>query len=314
MAVQGCPICQHIEVVDFQVIGGRRVLICTDCRHMFWAEMPSSAELAHFYATEFGHTHHQRRIQFDNVAYYERHLGELLAFYGSERRDLTIVDFGCSYPCFLDVARQRGFTRLIGVDWDEDARAYGRERGIRMVTPQEFERDIRPGTIDIIRISHTLEHLPDPLAVMINTRRKLNSGATVYITQPSFPAFAPRIADSGLSNAVWPEHLHFFSPISLYRLIQRSGLRIDRLFTFQNVEAVLAQYSAHLDIPYAAEALASVAELCGELFEGASGYPTYAGENSVVYATHALSAASHGGRHRLVSALRRIRRSLISHS
>lgn len=285
-----CPICRSSETTHFQRVDAREVLICGECRHLFWATFPDERELEQFYTNDYGRTHHQLSLQADNVAYYESHLRELLAIHGSDDRGCVLVDFGCSYPTFLEVAHRRGFTAVIGVDWDERAREYGRARGFQMMTPVEFFRDVPAEQIDIVRFSHTLEHLIDPVQTLQDVVAKLKRAGTVYITQPSFPVFAARAAGQPLKDAVWPEHLHFFSPISLNRLAQAAGLRVGRFFTHQNASLVLDQCRPNLDLAYAERALSPMADLGEKSFGSDCNYPIYAGENSALYARRRVPA------------------------
>ena len=279
-----CPICRSSETTPFQTVDAREVLICGECRHLFWALFPDDNALERYYTSEYGASHRQQSLQADNIAYYERHLKELLALHGSDDRDCVMVDFGCSYPTFLEVAQRHGFTHLIGVDWDEGARDYGRARGIRMLTPPEFFAELPAGYIDLVRLSHTLECLIDPVRTLKAVAAKLRRTGTVYITQANFPVFAPRACEHRLKDAVWPEHLHFFSPLSLARLAEASGLQITRFFTHQNAAAVLERWGTVADVTYAERMLAPLAELGEKSFGSACNYPLYAGENSALYA------------------------------
>jgi SAM-dependent methyltransferase len=281
---RACPICDGADAPPFHVVQGRELLICSRCRHIFWAARAQEHELVAFYATQYGWSHQQQSTQSNNLAYYDDHVSELLAKHGPASADVCLVDVGCSYPCLLEAAHRRGYTNVIGVDWDQGAHAYGRERGLRMMTPPDFLRETPPETVDILRFSHTIEHLIDPRKSLNDAVAKLKPGGLLYVTQPNFPVFAVGAGGVELKDAVWPEHLHFFSPLSLCHLVTSLGFEIVTFFTHTNADNVITKYGPQLDLALAAQLMSDYAQV-GESFAGQTGnYPAYAGENSCLYA------------------------------
>lgn len=100
------------------------------------------------------------------------------------------MDFGCSFPYLLTEAKKSGFAELVGIDSDVHARRMGKENGITMLGPEHLDTGISDCSIDIVRFSHVLEHLIDPVGTLVKTVEKLRERALVYITQPSFPVFS----------------------------------------------------------------------------------------------------------------------------
>jgi hypothetical protein len=84
-----------------------------------------------------------------------------------------------------------------------------------------------------------------------------------------------------IHDCVWPNRLHFFSPISLARLTEAAGLTAERFFTVTDPEAAWERYWAGLD--YAGESLAFI-RYTGEKERGElNNYPCYLGFNSAIY-------------------------------
>ena len=281
-----CPICNSRENRRFLVRENRLLLICCDCRHIYWNGIPDHQALAEYYRTTYAATHKQEQIQRNNTEYLKTHLKELIHFLQVESANAKIVDFGCSFPHLLIEARRSGFHQTIGVEWDQRAREMGEREGVCMLTPDAYQDTIASNSIDIIRFSHVLEHSIDPVAMVVTARQKLRRGGLIYITQPNFPVFACQKSALDIADAVWPEHLHFFCPVSLHRLIKKTGLEVRSFFTHQNSERVARKYIGQLDVAYSATQLSSLA-LVGDLaFGAAANYPLYAGENSVTYAVN----------------------------
>jgi SAM-dependent methyltransferase len=257
-----------------------------------------------YYAKSYTDTHDQTNIQANNYTYYLSHADGLAAFIGARVANLSIADIGCSIPHFLRAAQEKGYARVIGVDFATEAHAYGKTHGIEMYTPDDFLRAVPDDSLDILRYSHTLEHLIEPAKCLHAQARKLKAGGLLYITQPNFPVFFaqhPKI--SNLKDAVWPEHLHFFSPISLARMAEDAGFSISKIFSCGDEVSAWALYETSADLEYAKTMLAPFAEKGESNWEVLNSYPFYAGENSAFYARKGRPS----WRTACFSALRRIR-------
>lgn len=278
-----CPICRAPGALHFWNKNSRQMLLCPECRHVFWDSMPSAAELNAYYERVYTSTHHQATQQEENREYAKSHCLELLHWSGTDPESTTFLDYGCSIPVILDVARQMGFAKTIGVDPSSAAREYAAARGFE-VLPLDALDQIPDASCDIARLVHVIEHTTDPVAVLSAVARKVRPGGIVHISQPNFPVFAPLPAALELPDSVYPEHLHFFSPISLARLLDSAGLEVRRLFSFQNEEQAAKKYAPMMDLLYTRKRMINLAARGDNYFPKLANYPFYAGENSVVWA------------------------------
>ncbi len=258
------------------------MVICAQCRHIVWDRMPNEEEVTRYYEQQYTADHQQEEIQESIREYYRSHLDELFSWGRGRREEASLLDFGCSFPTFLEEAKKAGVGRVIGVELDEAARTRGQSLGLTMLHPAEIG-EVESQTVDAARFSHTLEHHIDPLAILCGVVQKLKRGAVVYLTQPSFPVLAAQTSSKGLMDAVWPEHLHFFSPISLRVLMERAGLRLVSFFTHQNADAVVSKYARELDLAYSVANLRDLECLGNDLFGRNANFPAFAGENGAAY-------------------------------
>ena len=182
-----CPICLCAETTTFHEKEGRELLICRDCRHIFWARMPDLAEIAAYYGSVYAGEYGQAEVQAAHREYYRGHAEELAALCGMPIGRMALSDVGCSYPVFVHEALNAGAAVALGVDWSEDARADGVRRRVAVLTPDEFETTIPDGFLDVLRYSHTLEHMIDPVAMLRRHAVKVRPGGLIYVTQPNFP-------------------------------------------------------------------------------------------------------------------------------
>jgi SAM-dependent methyltransferase len=283
-----CPICRCEDAALACLVGSRPLLVCRDCRHLRWMAMPSAEELTAYYAREYSGTHGQQDLQEGHLEYYRGHVAELAGLAGGPAggvpvRRLAIADIGCSFPVLLAQAVAAGCPAAIGVDWSEEARDYGARRGVPVLTPDAFLREVPDGSLDVLRYSHTLEHLPDPAAVLRAQAAKLRPGGLLYITQPNAPMLRFGAAPAPF-DAVYPTHLHFFTPASAVALAEGAGCAVERFYTVAEPEAVSERHRAAFDLEHAVVRLAAL-EGRGEPERGPlNNYPFFFGRNSAVYA------------------------------
>ncbi len=278
-----CPICQCLETTDFYPKDGRMLLICRNCRHVWWRNIPSDEELARYYLAQYTQHHSQETIQNDAREYYRNHLAELLSIVGKRPEETCILDYGCSIPVLPHEAVKLSFRGVVGIDYATESKECGREWGVNILLPSELGA-VPDAYFDIARFSHTIEHSTDPAAVLRRVLPKMRPRGLIYITQPNFPVFRFAPSDRDLKDTVYPEHLHFFSPLSLAELARRLKLEIVKLFSHQNEAEVIRKYESSLDIEYAGGRLREYASKGDPAFPVYANYPYYVGENSVLHA------------------------------
>jgi SAM-dependent methyltransferase len=282
-AARCCPICDADSDIQIGEVEGRALLICPQCRHVYWRERVDHGRLRAHYDARYSASEHQAEIQGANRAYYRAHADELAVMLagssGSATPPRCVVDFGSSYPTFLEEARARGVTRAVGVDLSQAVREAGRGLGIEMWDPAGFAERF-DGSASVIRFSHVIEHLADPVGEVAAAIALLSPGGIAYVTQPIVPVLRAEPGALGFPDAVFPEHLHFFNPISLTLLLRRAGLEIEEFFAFQAEEAVQAQYAAAVDLAHVEQMLpAGIGAVIPQVFSPLGGRPTFYGQN-----------------------------------
>lgn len=283
-----CPICGCADAALTGMVSDRPMLICRECRHLRWMRTPTSDELAAFYAREYSTSHAQCEIQEGLLDYYRSHIPELAALAngqpgGVPPERLAIADVGCYFPVLLAEAVALGCPTAIGVDWSDQARQYGAERGVPVLTPDEFLRDVPDGSLDVLRYSHTLEHLPDPAGTLREQIVKLRPGGLLYITQPNTPMLRFGASPPPF-DAIYPTHLQFFTPASAVALVEQAGCKVERFYTVGEPETGSARHRHAFDLDYAVTRLAALEDR-GERERGPlNNYPFFFGRNVALYA------------------------------
>ena len=136
-----------------------------------------------------------------------------------------IVDVGCASGGLLRGLAEAGW-RAEGTDPDGDAVALARARGLDAHVGTLADRVYATGTFDAMTLSHTIEHVPDPDAVLAEGHRILKPGGRLAILTPNGRAFGHRWFQASWFPLEPPRHLHIFTLAALSRVLERNGFRV----------------------------------------------------------------------------------------
>jgi len=92
-----------------------------------------------------------------------------------------LLDVGCSYGAFLELARKRGW-EVTGVDLSSKATAYATgQRGLRVLTGTLEHARFPDGMFSAVTLWDVIEHLDDPPAMLREIHRILAPGGLVVV-------------------------------------------------------------------------------------------------------------------------------------
>jgi len=149
----------------------------------------------------------------------------VIPFHGEGR----VLDIGCGSGKFLHFAKGFGWD-VHGVELDEAAAEYARsELGIDIRTGDLMDQAYEPKSFDVIRMSHVLEHLPDPMPELRRIREILEDDGLLVVMIPNVgSALARRFGGCWFALDA-PRHLYSFSRETVTRLLEKAGLRVERI-------------------------------------------------------------------------------------
>lgn len=186
---------------------------CRNCGFVFTAIEPDDQELMDHYAG------YVREYPLSWVT--EKRYGEILDSFEPFRKTGRIFDIGCGSGYFLKVARDRGWEPY-GLEFDEAALKSCREKGVQI-----FEHDADPrhlhATFDVVTAFEVLEHLKVPGDTVRFAHALLRQGGAFYFTTPNFGSLSRRILGGKWPIVNYPEHLCYYTPATVNRLITQAG-------------------------------------------------------------------------------------------
>jgi SAM-dependent methyltransferase len=134
-----------------------------------------------------------------------------------------VLDVGCGRGDALVALRDRGW-QVRGVDFDPDSVAVARARGLPVDIGSLPSQGYADESFDVVTMSHSLEHLPDPAGVLSEVRRILRPGGRLVVVTPNAASWLHQRYGADWQPLEPPRHLQIFTPHALSDLARRAGL------------------------------------------------------------------------------------------
>ena len=139
-----------------------------------------------------------------------------------------LLDVGCATGFFLEAASEHW--DVTGVELSAFAAGYARrEFGHNVLNGDIAEVDLPDAAFDVVTLWNTVEHVSDPRNVIAHVARVAAPDALIVLTTGNS---AGPLARRDLAN--WnlmtpPEHLYFFDPATITRLLVGAGITVRRI-------------------------------------------------------------------------------------
>lgn len=130
----------------------------------------------------------------------------------------SILDVGSGYGFFLDLLRDIGLSRRVGIELSNHERRYART---------QFDHELYGNIIemsdddrfDVITLFEVIEHIPDPVAFIKALRHHLKPDGTIIIGTDNFASSVARKLGDRFPKWIPHEHISYFTPETLCSLI-----------------------------------------------------------------------------------------------
>ncbi len=139
-----------------------------------------------------------------------------------------VLDIGCGAGGDLDALAALGWTTF-GIDISGDALEIATRRGHRVWREDVTELDIPERDMDVVLMSHSLEHMESPCRTLKAARVLLKPGGLLVVAVPNIGSPWSAVFRERSWVVDLPRHFYHFTSKTLGRTLQDSGFRIRSL-------------------------------------------------------------------------------------
>jgi 2-polyprenyl-3-methyl-5-hydroxy-6-metoxy-1,4-benzoquinol methylase len=145
-------------------------------------------------------------------------------------KDALVVEVGANDGTFLRELRNSGYHKLLGVEPSHQLAETTSNSGISILN-NYFDRNLARqilashGPAAAVICRHTLEHVPDIRELAAGISDLLAPGGVSFVEVPDTDWVITEL----FAHEIWDEHISYFRPRSLAALLDKVGLRPDRL-------------------------------------------------------------------------------------
>lgn len=142
-----------------------------------------------------------------------------------------LLEIGCGNGTLLKNLSDLGWD-VEGLDFDSQAiAAIQKNLGLKARTGALTAQSYPPNSFDAIVMSHVIEHLHDPVAVLTECFRILKPGGKLVMATPNLQALSYQQFDAAWLSLDPPRHLYLFSSQNFSAMTEKSGLTVKEIFT-----------------------------------------------------------------------------------
>ncbi len=149
-----------------------------------------------------------------------------------------LLEIGVGHGAFLNFARQHGWT-VTGIDVSRYAASYVQDHfGIPVTCGTLEDAALADGAVDLVHLSHVLEHLENPLSTLAEIRRVLRPGGLLAIEVPNelenLYVSLHRALGRVKPYPVPCTHVCFFTARTLRQMLSAAAFQVERVRTMRD--------------------------------------------------------------------------------
>lgn len=137
-----------------------------------------------------------------------------------------LIDVGCAYGFFLDLAKE--FFQVKGYEICQDAVDFARRMSLDVESRDFSAEPIAHNSVGVITMWDVIEHLAEPQRYVAQASRVLTRGGLLCITTGDIGSMNARLRKEKWRMIHPPTHLHYFSKGTLRMLLVNNGFQIVR--------------------------------------------------------------------------------------
>lgn len=203
------------------------LLQCTSCRFVTADVSLTDEELQKLYGEKYFQGEEYRDYASERHLFekqFHRRLKTLLR-YAPNAKEKRLFEIGAAYGFFLAKAKSY-FREVAGIDISREAVAHARNVvGVNVAAGDFLDLEI-DGSIDVLCLWDTIEHLATPHLYLEKAASHMPVGGLVAITTGDIDSLLARFRGGQWRQIHPPTHLHYFSRRTLQKLLEKLGFQL----------------------------------------------------------------------------------------
>lgn len=151
-----------------------------------------------------------------------------------------LLDIGCGYGFFLQEMKSRGWD-VKGIELSREGRKYAQGTlDIKVYSETLEDISFSECTFDVVTFIYVIEHMPDPIGLLMEVKRILKPNGLVLLRWPHSTPIVKILGPVARKLDLYhtPYHLYDFSPKTIEAILLMSG--------FQAIETCVGGYTRPL--------------------------------------------------------------------
>lgn len=137
-----------------------------------------------------------------------------------------LLDIGCGNGFVLEIALDRGWSNVRGVEPSADAIAHANARVRELIAPDVMRPGLLPdSSFDAVTLFQVLDHMPDPQALLRDCHAAMRPGGAILALNHNVAAWSARLLGKR-SPIIDVEHTYLYSPTTIRRLFEAAGFEV----------------------------------------------------------------------------------------
>jgi SAM-dependent methyltransferase len=166
------------------------------------------------------------------------------SFLPAPRPGARLLEVGCGTGEQLERKRHLGW-QAEGLDLDPDAVAVARQRGLQVAVGSLADQHYPSCTFEAINLTHVLEHVLEPRALLVEIERILTPGGLLVVETPNAKSWGHRLFRRGWRGLEPPRHVTLFTRKAIRRVCGEAGFEVLSIFTCPRIARFIWNHSVN---------------------------------------------------------------------
>lgn len=212
-----CNLCNSDNAVTILRKNSFSVNKCQRCGLIYVNPQPFKDEILSFYSSRYKPT---PDLKSNNL----KKIRGMLQVVKKMVQKGSLLDVGCSYGFFLNMARNNGWN-VKGVEIAEGPAEYAGSQNMNIVKKELIDAEFSDSEFDIITMWHFLEHALNPFSSLLEANRIIKKDGFLFLTTPNINSLVAKLCGRYWSWLDPPTHLYYFSPKTIVKLLEKAGFK-----------------------------------------------------------------------------------------